>query len=355
MDAYEILRYAALGGGPSVLATVIGVEGHSYRKAGAAMLFLERGGELGSISPGCLEADLRERVRPILDSGRPELISYNLEPDEDAMWGEAIGCGGKLLILMEAVRGELAAALADACRANDSGVAVVLSRWKRAGRIEYRMRRTDEGGSAALSGADSGLAAEAGERIFEQRFEPRTRLVLFGAGDDVDPVFRIAGRVGFRVAVADWRKRLLTRERFPSAELAAGNAEAIVRELGVGSRDFVLLCGHQLQRDREMLEAVLPLAPAYLGVMGSRKRIRLLFDGLDMPPFVRAPVGLDIGGDGPEEIAVSIAAELIAVRRSCAADWASGGSANEGDSRLFGGGNEPADGRTEAVPRACAR
>ncbi|MBB6636654.1 XdhC family protein [Cohnella thailandensis] len=347
MDAYEILRYAALDGGPSVLATVIGAEGHSYRKAGAAMLFIGEGGELGSISPGCLESDLRERVPAVLASGEPELISYNMEPDEDALWGEAIGCGGKLLILLEPLAGELAERLKAAYLANESGESVVFIRRKANGRIHYRLKPADEGG-------DLGSSEEAGERLLEQRFEPRARLILFGAGIDMEPVYRIALRIGFKAAVADWRPRLVTADRFPGAELAAGGADAIVRELAIGSRDYVLLCGHQMQRDREMLERVLPLTPAYLGVMGSRKRIRTLFDGLPMPSFVRAPVGLDIGGEGPDEIAVSIAAELIAVRQSRAKQRAPGGDSIAGNGDLFGGGTEQPDGATQAVPGACA-
>lgn len=345
MDAYEILRYAALDGRPSVLATVIGVEGHSYRKTGAAMLLLQDGGELGSISPGCLESDLRERVDSLLATGETELLSYNMEPEEDAMWGEAIGCGGKLLILLEPLAGELAAHLRFAYEANEAGRTISFIRKMENGRIQYAVKALEEDGTGA---------PEAGEWLFEQRFAPRARLVLFGAGEDMDPVFRLATRIGFRVAVADWRSKLLTADRFPGAELAAGSVPSIVRELGICSRDYLLVCGHQLQRDREMLEAVLPLAPAYVGVMGSRKRIRMLFDGLEKPSFVHAPVGLDIGSDGPEEIAVSIAAELIAVRQSRARNRTPGGNSRESNGNLFGGGHELENGATQAVPGACS-
>lgn len=188
---------------------------------------------------------------------------------------------------------------------------------------------------------------------FEMMLAPQPRLVLFGAGGDLDPIFRQAAALGFRIAVADWRPGAATPERFPGAELAVGTAGAIVEALGVSPADYVVVCGHQLRKDREMIEALLPIGPAYLGVMGSRRRVELLFDGLPKPPFVRAPVGLDIGADGPEEIAVSIAAELVAIRSRGRSR--KGGSGDADSRHCAGCWPEPKNGETEAVPRACSR
>lgn len=203
----------------------------------------------------------------------------------------------------------------------------------------------------------SGADGEAGPKqpYYTVRLEPRPRLVMFGAGQDLDPIFAAAGRIGFRLAVADWRAGLLSAERFPGAELAVGTAEQIAAKLGLNAADYAIVCGHQLRKDREMLETLLPIRPAYIGVMGSSSRIRLLFEGLPAPAFVHAPVGLAIGADGPEEIAVSIAAELIAERRRLSKSRGANGDGREDRGHLFGGWAEPQDGETEAVLRACAR
>jgi xanthine dehydrogenase accessory factor len=147
-------------------------------------------------------------------------------------------------------------------------------------------------------------------------FLPRPRLILFGAGADAPPICDAAARIGFRVTVADWREHLLGSERFPLAEsfAAAPSGAELAEALGIGPDDFVLLCSHHLRRDRDVLEAALGRNPAYIGLLGSKKRAAALLDGLPGGDRVRAPVGLPIGAVGPDEIAVSIAAELVAVR-----------------------------------------
>ncbi|MBB6675464.1 XdhC family protein [Cohnella nanjingensis] len=345
METFGIVDRALRCEGAVVLATVIGVKGHAYRKPGAAMLFLPESaeGRIGSISPGCLESDLQARAAAVWASGECEIVRYDMRPETDAMWGEAIGCGGVIEVLLEAVSGELRRALAEARSRAWRGVASKLVRERRGRGIHYRLAepgRAEPGASGAAP-------------LFEWRIARQDRLVLFGAGTDADPVYRLAAGLGFRVAVADWRQSLLTTERFPDAELASGGASELVRALGIGEGDYVVVCGHQLQRDRAMIEALLPLRPAYVGVMGSARRIRHLFDGLPMPDFVKAPVGLPIGAEGPEEIAVSIAAELIAVRRGRRTREARESHADYGS--LSGGRPEQPDGAAQAVPGACPR
>lgn len=312
MDGFEILSFLRRSGEAAVLATVVGVEGHAYRKPGAMMLFAADGSTVGSVSPGCLEADLRERVPELLRSGRSELVVYNMRPEEDAMWGETVGCGGVVRILLEPVEGELREALAKAGELTDAGYTVRLNRYKSSWGFRYEAEICRE---AEGEDAQSREASRKASPYHSVRFEPRPRLVLFGAGPDAEPIVRLAERIGFRIAVADWRPSLVTAERFPRAELAVGSAADIVCKLAIGRSDYAIVCGHQIRRDREMLERLLAIGPAYVGVMGSASRIRHLFEGLPVPPYVHAPVGLDIGSEGAEEIAVSVAAELIAVRR----------------------------------------
>ncbi|HUC90429.1 MAG TPA: XdhC family protein [Paenibacillus sp.] len=310
MDSFELLERVAASDVPLALATVSRVSGHAYRKAGAAMLLASDGSKFGSISPGCLEEDLQERVAALLEEGKPQIVTYDMRPEEDAVWGDAIGCGGVVTVLLEPVTGTLQALLNEARLRVSAGERLRLERSRSGEYIRYRL----------MPGGEEPRAADDGEAgLADIRLEPRPRLLLFGAGEDAVPICEAALRIGFLVTVADWRAGRATSERFPHANLIVGTADEIVRGAGLGSDDYVLLCGHQLRKDREMLEAVLPLHPVYIGVMGSRKRIDALFEGLQATPAVHAPVGLAIGADGPNEIAVSIAAELIACRASGAA------------------------------------
>lgn len=355
MDTYRILEFVHGKEGAAVLATIICVEGHAYRKEGAAMLLLPSGGTIGSISPGCLESDLVARVPAILADGKPEIISYNMRPEEDLIWGEAIGCGGVIRVLLEAVEGRLHELLCAAHEEVNNGRIVHLAReWSGFG-IAYNL--------VAGVGLTS-LAEDEGERtegLYTSVFTPRPRLIIFGAGQDAISLNSITQRIGFRVVIADWREELQTPERFPGAKLVMGTHQEMVSDLAISSVDYVVVCSHQLLRDKQFMQSIWPAKPAYIGIMGSRKRVSLLLEGFYPSLNVHAPVGFAIGADGPEEIAVSIAAELIAVRstmkRSLAAEdvvtndrVVTGGVSDDAYSGyLFGSRVEQKDGFSQGV------
>jgi xanthine dehydrogenase accessory factor len=347
MDSYSILSYAKTVGKPAVLATLIHVEGHSYRKAGASMLLLPDGSKIGSLSPGCLEADLQERIHALLDTGNPELVVYNMRPEEDAIWGEATGCGGVLQIMLEPLNDPLLGLLAKACHEVESGAKAELIRYAAGRQLQYELMLERENQQPSNKGE------EKRQPLFSTTFTFRPRLFVFGADDGSVPITKLARKIGFRIAVSDWRSSLCNLERFPEAELAVGSPEFIVDSLGIRASDYILICSHQMHKDREMLERVLPLGPAYLGVMGSKSRIHHLFEGLPQPSALSAPVGMDIGAEGPEEIAISIAAELIAVRKSQQIER--GESAFEYRRDLFGSRPEQENGNSQAFIGACAR
>ncbi len=318
MDAHVVFS-SWDGERPAVLATIVEATGHSYRKPGACMLLGRGGWKRGSLSPGCLEADLMARAEILLEMGSSpseeawERVLYEMESPDDLMWGEAIGCGGTVTVLLERVEGELAACIRKAA-AHSGEAAVHLERvLEPEGRVmEYRLLEAS---------SCSGVRVESdGAAIYSFPIHARPRLIIFGAGADSLPVARLAEAAGFRIAVADWREELCTAERFPGAQLALGKADSILRELNVGPADYVFICSHQLQRDRAVLELLSPCPLRYIGILGSRNRVAALLDGLLPAAPVYAPVGLDIGADGPEEIAVSVVAELIAVRRLAARD-----------------------------------
>lgn len=338
MEAADIARKAIHMEGRAVLATIVSVEGHAYRKAGASMLLEAGGGASGSVSPGCLEADLKHYVEPVLRQGACQWIEYDTRAEDDLSWGEAIGCGGFVRILLEPVTGELLSALKETVKLLELGEDAVLIR--RFG--EYALPQS-YAVKSMLGFTPGGRTAQDGE--FLQSWEAKPRLVLFGGGDDALAVATLARMAGFRLAVADFRESVLNPGRFPGAELLYGFPIELADMLDLSERDYVIIMSHHYQRDREFLRIALQSGPRYIGIMGSASRTRRMFGGADIPSSVRYPVGLPIGADGPDEIAISIAAELVGIRRK---GYDRAGDADRGT--LFGGRLKPANGHAEAAP-----
>ncbi|MFB5758778.1 XdhC family protein [Paenibacillus medicaginis] len=306
MEMADLCAAAANSEERKVLATVVYVDGHAYRKEGALMLLGEQGSIWGSISPGCLESDLLAWGEMVLRSGKIERVPYDMRPEDDFSWGENIGCGGLLHIVLEPVTGELEQVMHEMHLRFLAGERIMLTRrydWD-SGTAEYELD-----GTAELQ------EASPWPKVYSRAYEGKPRLILFGAGEDAMPVCRLAASIGFRVTVADWRKAMLTADRFPGAELVYGFPAELFALLDIISSDYVLLMSHQFQREKEFLALLHNAECAYLGIMGSRDRTARLTQELALPMALHSPVGLAIGADGPEEIAVSIAAELIAVRR----------------------------------------
>ncbi|MCW3790515.1 XdhC family protein [Paenibacillus sp. LS1] len=383
-----------------VLATAIKVEGHAYRKQGVSMLLTEDGKMVGSISPGCLESDLQARVSHVLDTKQMEFAEYDMRPEDDLSWGETIGCGGLVVVLLEPVCGELRHTLQKMHECLQTGATTALTRmfqddytkvqygWKRiepaetshepnlrpslvlrhdrvvnhnlaplqgdeqhsSGNTKHEntastqhspeiprltlvpevVTATSNGSHSSHLSANSQHISEADAEIATNNtistnpwnlpqqhtslYTPKPRLIIIGAGNDVIPVARLARSAGFRVVVADWRESLCTSERFPEAELVLGFPREIMPLLNVNNRDYLILMSHNFPRERELLEMVVNCEYAYLGIMGSKTRTARLLDGFPPLKYVHSPVGLSIGADGPEQIAISIAAELIACK-----------------------------------------
>ncbi|WP_419873229.1 XdhC family protein [Candidatus Pristimantibacillus sp. PTI5] len=351
MDMHELLDSIASGNDRSVLATILCVEGHSYRKAGAAMLFTASGKQIGSVSPGCLEQDLQEQALKVRESGQFECVTYNLNADEDVIWGEAVGCGGELRILLEPVENRLREVLLEAKRRNGTGQSVRLVRSWDEKEIGYTLHDSSD----SFEDMDNREDKDDVPNQLSVVISPRPRLVLFGAGQDAEAIYSLVKQIGFHVVMADWRPSLCSEERFPGAECVIGTAEQIVERLQFRSNDYLIVCSHNLQRDKDMIRLALPVPLVYLGILGSKKRIRMLFETFLIPSNVRAPIGLSIGADGPHEIAVSVAAELIAIRAGRQAGLRKGRGRDAYFSPLFSGGTEQTHGNAKAVARAGER
>ncbi|BFH62999.1 XdhC family protein [Paenibacillus azoreducens] len=331
-DIHRILEAMERNDQRSVLATIIHVNGSAYRKEGASMLFFEDGSQIGMLSTGCLEADLAERVPEILETGESRIYEFDMQSSDPLSWGEATGCGGIVHVAMEPVNDVFGTHLRKLKECLDRQHEVILIKKINPDRSvsgygfltddrylfgEWKGDVPEEDLSAmAASGGmgKSGMKALSSleEEIFLHTYAPKPRLIIFGAGRDARPLASFAAATGFSVTVTDWRPLLCARSYFPDAEaLILGFPEETAGMFHITASDFVVVMTHNLRRDRQLIRILSELPLGYLGILGSKRRTELLFDGRAIPQFVHSPVGMPIGADGPEEIAVSILAEVI--------------------------------------------
>lgn len=306
------------------VASLVHVAGSSYLPSGALMAFHPDGRSLGVISGGCLEADLRARVESDGVRDTAQLLVYDLRRTDDLGFGPGAGCDGVLTVLLEPWTDDLAHMFerilaAWALQSADAG-------WPSPSSIPLaRVRRVwhqglgcvtvmcDVGGHlvARYSVSAKPVVGVPAETEWDVYYEPRPRLVIFGAGPDVPPIVSLAHRAGFDVVLWDWREELLRRARFPHAKLLLTGTEEAVAAARVSSYDHVLVITHQYERDLAILRHLARVSPFYTGLLASRKRAARMLSDLPDGHRVHAPVGLPIGAEGPDEIAVSIVAELI--------------------------------------------
>jgi xanthine/CO dehydrogenase XdhC/CoxF family maturation factor len=295
----------------TIMVTLVGVEGSSYRRPGARMLLSSEGRRTGSISGGCLEDDVIAHARGVQGSGRAKVITYDTTSENDLVWGVGLGCHGVVHLLIEELppRPVWAEVLRENLRKRvPTELAVV---WQ-----------GPEGTRLGTSLAGN-VRPEPGLTVFRQTVLPPTPLVVFGAGDDARPLVRFAKELGWQVNVVDARPAFATPARFPEADgtVVARPEEAVAR-INPEADSVVIVMTHHYHHDVPLLRALLPRPLAYLGLLGPRKRAErilsdLTADGFTVTPDMRerlhAPVGLDLGAETPEAVALSILAEMQAV------------------------------------------
>jgi xanthine dehydrogenase accessory factor len=296
---------------PSVLATLVTVEGSSYRRPGARLLLTAKGIRLGSISGGCLEEDVLVRARRVLETGRAETVVYDTTSENDLVWGVGLGCHGVVRVLLEKIvppTGWVRVLSANATRRRSTALAVVH------GGVEAAQWGT----RLAAPGDCADPAA-----LFLDDVAPPTALVIFGAGDDAQPLARLAHELGWDVTIADPRAAFAHADRFPTVQrTVVAPADRLVGEVNPGPDTLAVVMTHHYVHDVPLLRELLTRPLAYLGLLGPKKRAeRILSDliaaGLALSDTQRgrlhAPVGLDLGADSPEQVALSILAEMQAV------------------------------------------
>jgi xanthine/CO dehydrogenase XdhC/CoxF family maturation factor len=316
---------------PYLLATVVRVEGSSYRRPGARMLVAGERWISGCVSGGCLEGDVLMKGAFHIRDG-PAVITYDSSRDEGDPWGVGLGCGGVVDLLLERVDGPTHDVLAFAAACFERETTGVLATVIRSDRTDVRVGSRVGVGPyvtmqrpvaacevthalvAACSGPP-GVVEVSGVTALVEVIAPSPQLFVLGSGHDAGPLVSFARSLGFRVTVAD--ASIHERSRFVGADrvIATNGEMEPVRELIDAAHDpFVVIMHHAHAADAAAIGMALASRARYVGVLGPARRTReLLAPGRASDPRLHAPVGLDIGAETPEQIALAIAAELQTV------------------------------------------
>lgn len=317
-------------GGLTALVTLVRTAGSSYRRTGARLLIGATGRYAGAISGGCLEAEIvRKAAWTVRDGAVMESYSTMFDDTADVPFG--LGCGGVVDLLVEPAGTAEFEALLCALERSLSGERSTIVTWlpgeghalRRAVLSDDAVVFSSEGLSEKKLACARGLRAGGEyEGRFVERIEAPQRLFVFGAGDDAKPLVKMAALLGWTVIVADGRGQLAKTERFPEAERVACVDGTGAARLGIRADDAVVMMTHSYEQDRAILASLLPMRPRYMGLLGARHRSSLLLAeaaamlGCSVAECCEglfAPVGLDLGGDGAEAIALAVIAEAQAV------------------------------------------
>ena len=336
--------YAA--GRPFGLATVVAVSRSAPRDPGAAMAVGPGDKAVGSVSGGCVEGAVFELAKEVVRSGEARLETFGYS-DEDA-FAVGLTCGGEITLLVRPVTRETDPGFAAVARSVAEGrpvtVATVTDGPARVG-ATLAVWPDEVSGTLGPTGLDVAVTADArgelalgatglrhygphGERredavtVFLHSFAPPPRMLVFGAIDYAAAVARIGSFLGYRVTICDARPVFATPKRFPDAvEVIVDWPHRYLRGTETDERTVICVLTHDPKFDVPLLEEALRRPAAYIGAMGSRRthedRLeRLVEAGLDAAELsrLRSPVGLDLGARTPEEVAVSVAAEIVALR-----------------------------------------
>jgi xanthine dehydrogenase accessory factor len=329
------------------LATIVHTSGSVYRRSGARLLITEKGQCVGVISGGCLEDDVAEQAQSVLATGEPKLVVYDAIANEDLLWGLGLGCKGLVQILIEPLHPShnpltlIANCLSD----RQTGVLATVFRTEGLntpiashlmlypnGDVVHNLQdallvdRTIADAHRALHSHQSTVIhydfPTGSADLWIEVIQPPIPICIFGAGQDSIPVAQFSKALGWHVTVVDHRPMYANRDRFPMADqIRITRPENGLGTLPIDSRTAVVLMTHHYFNDLELLKVLLPSPVRYLGLLGPKHRTKQLLedlksDGLMIPSHLHhfyAPIGLDIGAETPEAIALSIVAEIQAV------------------------------------------
>jgi xanthine/CO dehydrogenase XdhC/CoxF family maturation factor len=349
-ELLQAIDTAARQGEETILATVVKVEGSAYRRPGARMLIPIHGRTVGTVSGGCLEQDLAKKAWWLTDSGEPVVRRYSTgatedEDDEQSALTFGLGCNGTVFVMLERLRAKSPAPAIDLLRrVRDSQqpaamATVIASSRDASARVGDRLLSDTEGNlhnlhnlhnlqlnmairrdlhkTLAQKKSSTRLYSDArGEvEVFFEYIAPPPRLVIIGAGHDAQPLVRMAKLLDWHVSVIDSRSHFARAERFPQADaviLASLDNPFDLAPLIDGAAVAVMT--HSYRQDRHWLGLALQAAPAYIGQLGPKERTERLRAQIGTSTSaLHYPMGLDLGGDAPQSVALAILAEMTAV------------------------------------------
>ncbi|MGV0106718.1 XdhC family protein [Nostoc sp. DSM 114160] len=333
------------------LATVVKTQGSTYRRPGAKMLMTDTGRTIGTISAGCLENDVFEHTQQRMSDGEPIVVTYDNTASEDILWGFGLGCNGTVQVLIERLEKEsLPNAIAFMQECFDrKHLGIIATVFAFEGEVDVKL------GSRLLLYPDGKTIADIKDphliqslqidiqaaftnqkssvknyqlplgsaEVFIEVIQPPTPLVIFGAGYDAVPVAQFAQALGWDVTVVDCRANEATKARFPIAcDVILTRREIVQKQVFIDVNTVVVVMTHNYLDDLEILKTLLPSPARYIGVLGPKARTERLLEDLGSQGIVytteqltrlHGPIGIDIGADTPEEIAIAIIAEIQAV------------------------------------------
>ncbi len=332
------------------LATLVRVQGSSYRQVGAKMLLTQSGKKVGAISGGCLEGDVQKKARFAMQTGNSLLITYDSLSEDESQFNFGLGCNGTLTLLIEPshlpllherlsyysdfLKAPQPLAMATIYAAegylkNQIGKSLWLSDAQRAKSniCDEELLNLLKADAYQALGQRRSLVRQYKTRsgvaeVLIELLLPPIHVVIFGAGHDAVPLVEFAKALGWLVTVVARRPSHFLHERFQVADrLLVATAKEVAERLCASERTAAVVMTHNFEHDMEILAQLLPLCLPYLGVLGPKARTEKLLSELktqlslsdDLLKTLYAPVGLDIGAELPEEIALSIVAEIKAV------------------------------------------
>jgi xanthine dehydrogenase accessory factor len=335
----EIQNWLAAGQ-EVALATVVRVAGSAPRPVGARMIISSAGRMAGSVSGGCVETTVYEEMMDLLAGGPPRLLHFGIT--EDMIWDVGLACGGTIDVFVQRLTPEIADAVARTAAAEEPAVLATILAGQGLGAsfLVDRHGATPAGLDEELVAAarqalaarsDRGFVQAVGSEreVFFEAFLPAPQLIIIGGVHVAMPLTRFAKELGFAVVVADPRAKFANRERFPEADkvLQEWPDEALAH-LTVDESTYIVLLTHDPKIDEPTLAAALRTPAAYVGAIGSRgthagRRERMARWGITAEDLQRVygPIGLDLGGRSPQETALAIIAEVVAVKNGKSAGF----------------------------------
>ena len=348
-DVLQAIESLSARGERLALATIVAVRGSTYRRPGARLLVPEQGELVGNISGGCLENDVADVAKIVMREGMARIVSFDLTADDDEVWGWGLGCNGAFELFVEPAdkAAEVAGALRMALEEERPICMVTVLDSTTAGVEQGDRMLVRPDGSTERSLGDPGVDAAAreaaleqlererseirelteGVRAFVEVLDPPLRLLVCGAGHDAAPLVRQAAGLGWSPVVVDDRREFLNHERFPEATgfVHVARPDLMAETANVDERAHVVVMTHNFLRDKDYLRSLLGSPARFIAMLGPAVRTeRLLADlraegvalGQDELARIHGPAGLDLGAEGPEEIAAAICAEIVAVKRN---------------------------------------